>query len=89
MKLKRVNDSKVPTINQLSRMTYNLRALYGFATIHLHLWGHTGTINIKTEHWLGVESQDGKWYSWEELLSKYRELIKEGLNVRNKRQTSL
>jgi len=82
MKLKRVNDSKIPTINQLSRMAYNLRALYGFATIHIHLWAHTTNSSIREEYWLSVETQSGKYYnSWEELLSKYRELIKEGLDV--------
>jgi len=79
IKLKRVNDSKVPTLNQLSRMTSNLRKLYKFATIHVHLWGHTNNSPIKEEYWLSVGDKDGKWHSWEELLKKYRELIKEGL----------
>ena len=83
IKLKRVNNSKEPTTEQMLRMAKNLQRLYKKAChIDSGAWCFVAG-NTKIHYDLYVASITGGtqyFKTWPELMQYYRKLIKEGLN---------
>jgi len=82
MKLKRVNNSKKPTTEQMLRMAENLQRLYKEPChIETGAWCFSNSstqihYDLYIQHFKSTEH----FKTWPELMKFYRELIKEGLN---------
>lgn len=81
-KLYRIGNSKGPTLDQLKRMTFNLRKVYNvYATVKVGAWAHS-VGGDEVEYWIGVGNDvfSGELKSWPETLATYRRLMKEAPN---------
>ena len=83
MKLKKVKDTKQPTIKQLQNIAENLRKhfkCYAIAGVEAKCYYYINRMKIETEMEYGIYiASDGKgthrFKSWQELLSFYHELM--------------
>ena len=85
IKLKRVNDSKEPTTEQMLRMAENLQRLYRKSChITAGAWYfYSNVTEIQYDLYIGfITGETRHFETWPELMKFYRELIKEGLNER-------
>ena len=81
MKLKKVKDTKQPTVKQLQNIAENLRKhfrCFATAEVVVECYDHINSMKIKMEYGIYIES-DGQathnFKSWQELLSFYHELV--------------
>jgi len=82
-KLHRVNDSKIPTLDQLTRMVQNLQIKYpgSYTTVELQCSGYRSG-DFKIEYWISVEGVYKNFVpTWDETLIRYRKLMKGVSNV--------
>ena len=84
MKLKRVNDSKKPTTEQMTRMAYNIRTLYDkYCHISADARCYYSSYDEKISYEIYINDITSKVFeTWPKLMQYYRKLIKEGLNER-------
>jgi len=78
-KLYRIGNSKEPTLDQLQRMTSNLRTSYNvYVTIQARVWAHEDG-GRSTSYWFGMKDpySSAELETWKEVLEKYRQLMKE------------
>lgn len=79
--MKKVNYSKKPTLEQIQRMSFNLREKYGVATsVQIQSFCHSSMVEVDS-YFVWVNNIHGKTYnSWKECQEAYFSLIKEKVN---------
>ena len=83
MKLKKVKDTKQPTVKQLQNIAENLRKHFKcFATagVEVECYNHINSMRIKTEIDYGIYTESDsqathRFKSWQELLYFYHKLM--------------
>lgn len=79
MKLKKVKDTKNPTIKQMISMSENLRAYlntYANIEIHSQSFDYEGETNVIYGIYIASDGEGThEFKSWQELLSFYHELM--------------
>ncbi len=78
--MKRIGNSKEPTIQRMLNMTFNLREKFKcFTSIDLHVHQYND-FSSKTSYWISVESGAITEYidTWPEVVMRYRRLMRKG-----------
>lgn len=77
--MKKIKDTKSPTVRQMISMSENLRGKFGkYSSIMIETHAHTSSEGVDVEYRFYVENgKEDTFKSWKELLSFYHEVMKE------------